>query len=372
MKRYLALILALCLVVLCGCSGNSPEEPSTEAPTEEVTEAPTEEVTEVPTEEATEEPTEESTEPPVLYYHPLTGVPLEQEHTTRIISLSIGNTYDAMPTLGLSQVDMLFEVYINGLTTRFLALYGDPSGVPAIGSMRSHRYPFTDLALSYDTIAFHAGGSGVVMSATNRSGIPHINLDTETQTAYSFRDKPRNATGIAFMHCLMAKGDGLYAEAERRGISIVMDKEKVYPMNFTEEAALTEGQPAGNITLTFRLSNSHKDSIFTYDAESGLYHFRQFNQDMVDANNDQPVAFRNVFILLANVWTDADGYHISEILGSGEGWFACDGYMIPITWHRETDTDPFSFTLEDGTPLVQGMGSSYIAIAPTQSKVVAE
>ena len=83
MKKFLAILLTLCMILsLCACASTSkaPEttettvvtEAATEAPTEEVTEAEpaaqaeteeaTEEVTEAPTEEATEEVTEEATE----------------------------------------------------------------------------------------------------------------------------------------------------------------------------------------------------------------------------------------------------------------------------------------------------------------------
>ena len=75
MKKFLAILLTLCMILsLCACASTSkaPEttettvvtEAATEAPTEEVTEAPTEEVTEAPTEEVTEAPTEEVTEAP--------------------------------------------------------------------------------------------------------------------------------------------------------------------------------------------------------------------------------------------------------------------------------------------------------------------
>ncbi|MDY4222385.1 MAG: BMP family ABC transporter substrate-binding protein [Candidatus Faecousia sp.] len=75
MKKFLAILLTLCMILsLCACASTSkaPEttettvvtEAATEAPTEEVTEAPTEEVTEAPTEEVTEAPTEAATEAP--------------------------------------------------------------------------------------------------------------------------------------------------------------------------------------------------------------------------------------------------------------------------------------------------------------------
>jgi hypothetical protein len=46
--------------------------------------------------------------------------------------------------------------------------------------------------------------------------------------------------------------------------------------------------------------------------------------------------------------------------------------MVPIQWSRENATDPFLFTLEDGTPLTLGVGKTYIAVvyngAPVEGK----
>ena len=67
--------------------------------------------------------------------------------------------------------------------------------------------------------------------------------------------------------------------------------------------------------------------------------------------------------------TDSNGYHVANLEGTGDGYFACGGKIIPIKWIHENATDDFSFTLADGTPLVQGVGNSYIGICPLKSTV---
>lgn len=372
MKRILAFVLALSLLVLCGC-GSGDTEPSTEAtePSSQLSSEPSSEATDPSTEPSTEA-TEPPTEPAPAYRNPLTGEPMEAPHESRIVSLSIGNTRDSLPHHGMSQADIVFEMYVNGLTTRLLAMYSDPTDVPAIGSIRSQRYHFTDLSLSYDTISLSAGGSSAVINDVHHSGIDWISVDTTTGNYYCFRNTDRHDSGYAWEHCLFAIGPGLYELAENKGVSTELDPEKDFGLRFTDGAALTEGQTANTVTLTFRLSSSRKDTVMTFNPETGLYEFSQYDQVMVDGNNGQNVSFRNVYIILAETHTDGKGYHISDILGSGEGYFACDGYMVPVQWHRETDSDPFTFTYADGTPVEQGVGSSYIAIAPTQSEVSAE
>ncbi len=75
--------------------------------------------------------------------------------------------------------------------------------------------------------------------------------------------------------------------------------------------------------------------------------------------------------MLCHVYNDGV-YHVAELTGSGEGYFACGGKIIPIQWHREQMSDPITFTLAEGTPLELGVGSSYIAIAPLTSEVTYE
>ena len=55
--------------------------------------------------------------------------------------------------------------------------------------------------------------------------------------------------------------------------------------------------------------------------------------------------------------------------GSGTGYFACNGRMIPILWSRDGLEDPFVYTLEDGTPLTFGTGTTYIAVVPQKSTI---
>lgn len=382
MKRFLAFTLALAMMVLCGCGGNAGETtPSGETnSSSESTTLPTDPSTEPtqPTTEATE-PTTEATEPPTepapQIRHPLTGELLDAPITTRFLTAAIGNTREAMPTRGLGQADIVFEMYVNGLTTRLLGMFSDPSNVYAIGSIRSQRLHFTDISHSYDTIAISAGGSGYVMSDVNRTGIDYMNVDTSNSSNYAFRDKDRLSQGYSREHTLFAYGESMYTYAKDKGYRTELDQDKDYGMHWAEDKALTDGQAASTVTLTFRLSSNRKDSIFTYNPETGLYGFTQYNMEMVDGSSGTPLAFRNIFVILAKTWTETESgnhYHVSDLIGSGEGYFACDGYMIPIQWHRETEDDVFTFTLTDGTPLEQGVGTSYIAIAPLKSEITAE
>jgi hypothetical protein len=58
-----------------------------------------------------------------------------------------------------------------------------------------------------------------------------------------------------------------------------------------------------------------------------------------------------------------------ETTGSGSGWYARDGKMIEITWSRENEDVPFTYTDAEGNPISFGVGKSYIAFIPSDSPV---
>lgn len=360
MKKLFAMLVILSLI-LCGCAGETPAEStaeSTAAPTETTAVPPT-------TQEPTQAPTQAPTEPPVPM-NPLTGETLEAPLESRVFAVSINNVQAAMPMYGISKADLFFEMFVNDHCTRGLALYADISEVEAVGSVRSLRYNFTDLCRTYDAIVAHAGGSNQVMNHLYNSGVPNINVENEG-TGYYFRDQTRKSQGYAWEHCLFVKGGDIQTYAQNKGIRTTSDPNRNYGLIFAGDAT-PAGEDAEKITINLKHGSITKKTVMEYDAEQGQYLFHQFGQAMYDPSEQQDVLFENVIVMLCNVYDD-EVYHVAELVGSGEGYFACNGKLIPILWSHESMDAPIVFTHTDGTPLQLGVGSSYIAIAPLTSTV---
>lgn len=366
MKRILPLLLSFCLL-LCGC--NTPAEPTetTTAPTTAATTAPTTEATTAPTTEATTEATTEPTEPPVLYRNPLNGEALEAPYVGRVFAVTINNIKQALPHHGVDKADVYFEMYCNDYATRGLALFSNVTEVDSIGSIRSNRYNFTDICQSYNAILAHASAGDSVLADMRASGIDNMLADLPI----GYRDNYRYKTqGYAWEHCLFATGQSLWDAASQRGFDLeVADKD--YGMLFDEEAAPADGQNASEIEIVFTMKGYTKTTTMKYDAQLDKYIYHQFGNEMIDEITWNPEAFRNVIVILAPTHNEGV-YHVADLSGSGEGYFACGGKMVPILWSHAGETEPFTFTLTDGTPLVQGVGSTFIAIAPTESPVIAK
>ena len=358
MKKLTALLLVMCLL-LCGCGKASDvAEAATEAPTEAPTEA-TVEATEAPT----EEPTEAPTEPPVLYRHPLTGEPLDSVFTSRVIASTVNNVPAALPQYGILHADVIYEIETEGAATRLLALFTDLSEVGPLGSVRSARTYFSSIMRSYDGVLTHVGASD---EANRSQHDPYGNrltdwahIDWGIHAKYSYRDQDRRNAGYAYEHTLFTSGENILAALSDLGFETTKEEGYDFGLTFSEEPNLV-GEPASVIAVYF---DGGKDSTMTYNEETGLYEASQYGEPWIDAGNDDAVlTFRNILILEA-ARTRPYGYNSFYYLeGEGDGYFACDGQIVKIKWHRETVEDPFSYTLEDGTPITLGVGKSYIGI----------
>ena len=373
MKRLVCLLIALSLL-LAGCGKKEAEVPTeepTEASIEATTEAPTEASTEAPTE--AEEPTEAPTEP-LPMVNPLTGEPLDEYYTARPVAFSLNNISACLPQYGLDDLDWMFEMETEGGITRCLGIMTDPASASTVGPIRSCRTYFLNLSLSYDIPIFHCGASHFVNAgqyslteSIDPSTWEHVD-QMSNGSKYFYRDS--RGGGYATEHTLFTTGEKMVSAMEELGYSVTSGEPVDYGYQFADQVVL-DGQPATEIDIRFRYS---KSTVMEYNEESGLYEAHQYGRDWIDGSTGEAVTFRNVLTIFAEQTTHSNNVSsFYELSGSGDGYFAVDGQMVPIKWYHDGVSGPFRFTLADGTtPITLGVGTTYCAIVDTTGSFTAE
>lgn len=369
MKQITALLLALSLL-LCGCGSKAPAVDALEAPT--LSGAVTgNSATEAPVEETTEPTTVPTTEPEV-YFDPLNGEILDAPFDGRIYASTISNIRDALPHVSVTKADILVESFVNGSVVRCLAMFSDLSDVEALGSTRSTRLMFNDIAQHYNAILTHAGGSSQCVSDATSRGLAHYNVDSLMRQAdplgqaLAYRDEVYRR---GYEHCLFVNGPAVKTYAESKGVPVSGMPKTDYGLTFVEDGTPANGEAAGEITVTITHNSYKKDTTMLYDPALGKYTYNQYGKLMRDQITDEVEAFENVVIMCGNV-TNNGIYQVADFVAGGTGYYACGGSIIPITWTCESETSPFRFFTEDGQPLSFGQGNTYIAITQTGSNVV--
>lgn len=373
MKRTFALLLCLCLFLsACGKQPEvtDPTTSSTAAPTTEATTEPTEATTE-PTTEPTTVPT---TEPVVLNYrHPITGQPIAEPMTVRPVAVSTNNYRDAQPVIGTSHADIIFEHVTEGLgsETRMLAVYTDLNFDDKLGSVRSARTYSVSMAMAFNAIFVHCGGSTQGLDKLNNSNYP--SFDQFYNGNYFYRDSARKAAGLATEHTLVTEGNMLKKGISTKKWTQTIPEDTYYGFDFSDEADLN-GDAANTVTIQYYDKNG-KYTIMEYDKSSGMYYGTQKwykkQAAIADGNTNDPIPFKNILVLKTTLTHDPNTSHVyMELTGTGNGFLIRDGEYVAIKWHRASEKQPFTYTLADGSPVTFGVGKTFVSVLPTRSPEV--
>lgn len=347
MKRYLAFLMACMMLLLCACSGGGEAA--------------------MPTPEVTPEPTPQAEQAP-KYVHPLNGSLLDEPYTGRVFASTVCNTDNAIPHVSLNEADVVFEMFANGSVIRDLALFSDIKNVEAFGSVRSTRPMFHQLAGMYDFILLHSGGSNYSLNDIFKLKYDNFNIEDYEVKSHgtSYRDVEH---GREYEASLFGIGEGCYNYAQSQGMRLEQPADMDYGLDFTDEGTPADGEVANHITLTFNFKGSVKHTEMKYDPAADKYVYHQYGQEMKDLLTQEQEAFTNVIAITAKMKV-VNIYQKAEYIKGGEGWYACGGKLIPITWSSEEGTGPLEFFKEDGSPLEIERGNTYIAIMPEgQSRV---
>lgn len=369
MKKWIVWTLVLALL-LSGCGAKQQTPAETKASEPIVLPAPNQEETEAAAAEETTEATTAPTEPEI-YRNPLNGKIIDQPFTGRIFANTVSNMPENMPHVGVNHADVVMEMYVNmNNIVRCLALFTDIDSVDAIGSTRSTRPVFNDIAQHYDLVLSHAGGSDEALGDADRRGLDHFNLDSWelADTGASYRDKEYKRS---LENSLFGVGSGIRAYAESQGVA--MELERDYGFRFAEDGNGTpaDGEAADKISWTMVYKQAKKDTSFVYNPELGKYVWNQYGKEMHDQITDEPEAFTNVIIMQANI-TNNGIYHAVDFVAGGLGYYANGGKLIPIVWACDDEDSAFRFMTNDAQPLLMGEGNTYIAIVTPESPVAWE
>jgi len=370
MKKLILWSLVLALV-LCGCAGKTAGTPETTPAAAENAVVETAQIPETTESAEPQETTEATTAPtePEIFRNPLNGEILEEPFNGRVYANTVSNLQENMPHVGINHADVVMEMYANmNNVVRCLALFTDIESVDAIGSTRSTRPIFNDIAQHYDLVLSHAGGSSTALNDAANRGIDNFNIDSweVASTGASYRDTVYKRS---YENSLFGVGTGIKAYAESMGIA--MELEKDYGFRFADEGTPVEGEAADVISWTMVYGQAKKDTSFVYNAEMDKYIWNQYGQEMRDQITDELEGFTNVIVMFANI-TNNGIYHAADFVAGGTGYYANGGRLIPIVWACDDEDSAFRFMTNDAQTLEMGVGNTYIAIVTPESPVTWE
>ncbi|MBQ6848080.1 MAG: DUF3048 domain-containing protein [Clostridia bacterium] len=304
-----------------------------------------------------------SVEEPVTHVNPLTGVKDLDKETAlqRPVAIMVNNISVAQSVqTGLNKADIVYETEVEGGITRLLAVFQDFKNVEQIGTVRSSRYVYIDLAAGHNALYAYHG-------IDEEHASPHLNAVDSIVVGENNGGK-RISNGLATEHTLYAYGDKLWESMEKK-FETALNSESTPWANFANEKTDVNFESAAN-TVSVPFSTSYK-TIFKYNPQTGRY-TRFFNGvERTDYNTNESVTVKNVFVLNTTIsdyagcteYAKGKSPHRKVDLTSGSGYYFVNGTYTKINWTKGVASDSFKFTNEDGTPLTVNTGNSWVCIA---------
>jgi len=352
MKRSIFVVIALLLIVsMAGCNAGSSANETPTAP--EPTSAPETEPTPSPTPEPTPEPVSTPEPEPVSY---TTGLPFSGEY--RPVMVVIENSPSARPQTGLQTADVVYEVPVEGGTTRFVCVFSD--NIPeSVMPVRSGRVSFLYIQQEWDAVFMHFGGSG---------------NGKRTAPSYTFY-------GNDLYDRIKFDVDGLYKSEYSKFYKRVSGKSaphnvEMYPQMaqqlydyspkplgwlFDAEASYAGGD---GTAVSLKMCTGDKNFVsYTYDAERDVYLRSMSGKAFKSAETGEQVAVKNV-IVQYSTYESQEVYKVWAMTGGGSADYYIGGKLIKGTWKKDAADSPTVFYDDQGQQIVLRPGNTWIHIHP--------
>jgi len=292
-------------------------------------------------------------------YSVYNGLPItKMQAGQRAVGVMIAGDPVTRPQSGLGLADVVIEMEAASGITRFLAIF--QSNYPEeIGSIRSVRNDYIDLAEGLDAVLVHWGGEKKALNRLALGGVDEINEFSQGDLFY--RD-----FSIAPPHNGFTSGELMQKGLSRLGLD---QQPEFEAWQFSDEKPVDQRLLSGTLKINF--GNPNFNVRYQYDGETNDYKRSQGGQEHKEALTGQVIAPKNVLVMRAERFTydPIGGYLQFDITAGGACTLYTQGQEIPCHWQKGQENNPVTFLSQDNLPLKFTRGQLYIEILPKSDQV---
>lgn len=315
----------------------------------------------------------------------------------RPLGVMIENHEESRPHSGLSKADVVYEAIAEGGITRFLALFYCGNIVSAkegdydLGPVRSARTYFLDLISEYGDYPLytHVGGAGkcddptvdprakalcqiVKYGWTNKESWSDLN---QFSLGYNIcrREPDRLGRPVATEHSMYCGSEALIAEAARRKLTNVNEKNVSWDKNFQPWSFKDDSPSAETVSPQFGFWKGYGayEVKWEYNRETNSYKRINGGQEQIDFSTKGLLTGRNIVIQFVKETGPVDEHKhlLYELTGSGKILVFQDGKVTEGKWAKKSRADRTVFQDNKGKEIKFNRGPIWIEILPLGSEV---
>lgn len=283
---------------------------------------------------------------------------LDLDSKTRPYAVMIDNVKGAKPQSGLDKAYLVYEIVVEGGLTRLMAVFKDVD-VNEIGPVRSARHYFVDYAMENDAIFVHHGRSPQALEQINKYDVDDLE-GLYNPSKIFWRDKNRAAP-----HNSYTSSSGIEKAIKDKNYDNESDDWLLlnYSVKKIDLSKKDGAQKADKVVVHF---SDNVYSTMEYDSEKELYYRYENGVEHSDRNGTQ-YTVKNIIVVEGirnyTIETTKNRQEIENI-GSGEGHFISNGYAVPITWEKKSETSKTVYKYLNGNEIKVNDGNTYIELQP--------
>jgi hypothetical protein len=318
-------------------------------------------------------PTAIPTPTPIRHAAILDGVPMsddEWEARKDLLPLAVmvDNSPSAMPQVGLDKADLVFEAFVEGTITRFMAVFWRQEA-NHVEPVRSARTPFVIWVDELGALYAHAGGAQTDNEANAIGqiaewGIKDLNAFGSGADGAYYRDGSRYSP-----YNLVAQTPALREAATGMGFA---GPSAVEPWPFKADGQGTSGDPAAaGIEVNFRDYRVPWQLVqWHWDETSKAYLRFEGGGPHLDAESKQQLQFTNVVVMRVP-WSvvDESGHALLDQFGEGPASVFLDGRVIDGKWMKKDRAGRTRFFDAAGIEIAFNRGPIFIEVVGPESLV---
>jgi len=283
----------------------------------------------------------------------------KQQAKQRPIGVMISSDSITRPQSGIGQADIVVEMEAAPGITRLLAIF--QSVLPdEIGSIRSARNDYIDIAAGFDAVLVHWGGEKRALDRLATSDTAEIDQFANGDLFYRKLSVPAPHNGFT-------TGEYMQEGLER----YEYDSAPTFDAwEFAHDAPLADRPAGGELDITY--GSSEFDITYTYDPETNTYVRVQGGLEHQDANTNKTVAPKNVLVVRAPhfVYSNQGGYLQFDIQSGGNCTLYHDGVEQDCKWLKGKDEDaPLRITDKLGEPMTFTAGQTWVQVVLPEASV---
>jgi hypothetical protein len=310
------------------------------------------------------------------FFCPLDGVVTSKSLASRHpIAIMVENSHRSRPQSGLESSCMVYETYVEGGVTRFMAIFVHRDA-EVIGPIRSARQCFASWAKQFNAYYVHCWSKPSGREAIRRLKVASLNAIKIGLGSIFFRISSRPGP------------HNLYSSTQRlRELAYAKKIKKVaFRYRFKEDS------PASKPTHPWIGVDFKGKGYFThfeYNPKDNLYYRFLATKPHItgSALNPTPskeilrgaphlkssayqICPKNVVVLVMKIsGIDSEGVITLKVTGKGKAFFFMDGKMKKGRWIREREGDITRYIDSEGKEIVFNRGQIWVQVIPSEKKL---